>query len=249
MKSFIFVISFYLMVLQSYFLKSNALIQINVLGTGLFLPYSLGVVGYIKKNIPIDEYKITGISGGSWCSLLYSLEDDLTDYDKIWDYSIGDDDVKVRLNTNIGDFQNMMLKNLKKRYKNGSVEKLKNMSIITSRFDNQKMTIFNEKISKFNDIEDAINYCSCSSYIPYLSGALMCKEYDNKYYMDGEVTKSLNDYTQKNNTINIHRNMWSQKFKFNNIIYSDKKVAKDLFEKGWEDTERNKKILLDLVKN
>lgn len=42
----------------------KAFTNINIYGTGLFLPYSVGVIGYIKKNIVIPDYKITGISGG-----------------------------------------------------------------------------------------------------------------------------------------------------------------------------------------
>ena len=60
---------------------ANAYTTINIYGTGLFLPYSMGVVGYIKKNIPISDYRITGISGGAWCSLLYTQEDDLSNHD------------------------------------------------------------------------------------------------------------------------------------------------------------------------
>ena len=51
---------------------SNAFVNINIYGTGLYLPYSMGVIGYIKNNIPIKNYNITGISGGAWCSLLYT---------------------------------------------------------------------------------------------------------------------------------------------------------------------------------
>ena len=56
----------------------RAFVNINVYGTGLYLPYSIGVVGYIKNNIPISDYNITGISGGAWCSLLYTQEDDMS---------------------------------------------------------------------------------------------------------------------------------------------------------------------------
>ena len=38
---------------------SNAFVNINIYGTGLYLPYSMGVIGYIKNNIPIKNYNIT----------------------------------------------------------------------------------------------------------------------------------------------------------------------------------------------
>lgn len=46
----------------------NAYTNINMYGTGMFLPYSIGIIGYIKKHFPILEANITGISGGAICS-------------------------------------------------------------------------------------------------------------------------------------------------------------------------------------
>lgn len=242
MKKNLLIIFFYLLL----FIKQyNSFVTINVLSTGLFLPYSLGVLGYIKKNIPLEDVKITGVSGGSWCSVLYLLEEDLSDFDEIWKYSIGEKDMSIVLNQNIGEFQKKLYNNLSKRYEKSPIDKIKNLSIFTSVFDNKKMRIYNNKVSKFTDINDILNYCSCSSYIPYLSGTLMCKEYNNKYYMDGYITEAKKNIEK--NTINIHRNMWKQKFSFSNILYSNKETSKELFTKGWKDTEKNKNYLLEMI--
>jgi hypothetical protein len=63
--------------------------NLNIYGTGMFLPYSIGIIGYIKKHFPLTDINITGISGGAICSILYTQEDDLSNPDKIWDYTIG----------------------------------------------------------------------------------------------------------------------------------------------------------------
>jgi len=172
-------------------LTITAYTNINILGTGLFLPYSIGVIGYIKKHIPIYDYKITGVSGGAWCSLLYVLENDLSDHDKIWNYTVGDPNTKIRIHNNLDIVQNSIEVNLKNRYKHVSSETVNKLpvSIIASRYDNKKYKINKWKISEFKNINDIVDFSFCSSYIPYLSGSLMCKEYHNNYFMDGDYCK------------------------------------------------------------
>lgn len=226
--------------------------NINILGTGLFLPYSLGVIGYIKKHIPIENCKLTGVSGGSWCSLLYALEDDLSDPDKIWNSIIGyDDDFQLRITNNMPEFHQKIETNLKLRYKDVDIQRLEryNISLIATRYDNARMRFYNEKRTRFENINDFINFCSCSSYIPYLSGVLMCKEYDNKYYMDGDIFKNRRLFISPYKTLNIDRHIWGRKFKMNNIVYSNKNISRELFYQGWNDTEKHKDILLNYLRN
>ena len=226
--------------------KINAYVCINILGTGLYLPYSLGIVGYIKTCIPInDNIKLSGVSGGSWCSLLYAFENDLSNHDEIWNYTMGDDNFKLRLTSNMHEFHYKIEKNLKLRYKN--IKTIPDISIIATRFDNKKMKLYNEKITKFENINDLINYCGCSSYIPYISGTLMCKEYDNKYYLDGDIMRNPELYNCQKNFLNIHKNMWGRKFNIRNLIYADKNTSRELFMQGWNDTEKNKDYILGLL--
>ena len=97
---------------------SRAYVNINIFGTGLYLPYSMGVMGYIKKNIPIKDYNITGISGGAWCALLYTQEPDLSNHDELWDFSVGKNINRIYFHHDIRTFQNNVEKNLKLRYSN-----------------------------------------------------------------------------------------------------------------------------------
>ena len=59
---------------------------INIGATGLLLPYTLGVLGYIKHHSSINKHnsKFIGTSGGAYCSVLYCLEKDLSNHDKLW---------------------------------------------------------------------------------------------------------------------------------------------------------------------
>ena len=226
---------------------AKAYVNINILGTGLLLPYSIGIIGYIKTHIPIKTYRLTGVSGGAWCSLLYALEDDLSDHDKIWNYTIGSPDTKIRLYHNLNVFHSNIESNLKNRYKNKRLTQP--ISILATRYDNKKFGLYPEKKSEFENINDIIEFCSCSSYIPYISGALMCKEYDNKYYMDGDITRDtkLIDIKSSYSSLTIHRSMWGRKFTLNNYIYSDRDISRQLFEQGWKDTEKHKEILLKYI--
>ena len=230
---------------------SFAYVNINIFGTGLYLPYSMGVLGYIKKNIPIKNYNITGISGGAWCALLYTQEKDLSNHDYLWDFSIGKNVNKISFHNDIRTFQSNVEKNLKLRYSNIKMdsEELSKVSIVASNVVSL-FNIKNEKRSKFEDINDLINYCLCSSYIPYISGNSFSRKYKDKYYIDGEIKneKTIENSILRNdvcNDINIHRFMWGRQFS----MYLDKERSRKLFKDGWEDTEKNRDAVLLHIKN
>ena len=226
---------------------SNAFVNINIYGTGLYLPYSMGVIGYIKNNIPIKNYNITGISGGAWCSLLYTQETDLSNHDTIWDYSIGKDVSHICIHNDMRVFQNNVEKNMKLRYSNKEPLNLDKISIISTNI-NKIYNIKNEKHSNFDNINDLIEFCLCSSYIPYISGSTFSKKYKDNYYIDGEIKNDK--YAKLNNeknTINIDRFMWGRQFTRKELLYLDKDKSRELFNNGWEDTESNKEKIMNIL--
>jgi len=227
--------------------RVNAYVNINVLGTGFYLPYSLGVLGYIKKNINIPEYKITGISGGSWISLMYCLEDDLSDHEEIWKYIINDKNYKIKINSNLGEYVNTVSSNLKQRYKDIDEDVVKSLpiSIISTKLNRMPKNV---KISNFDNIEDIIENCLCSSYIPYISGKGMSKKYKDEHFIDGSLWENRDLIKTDNVSIDIHRNMWGRKFDIKDFVYSDYKTSEKLFKYGWEDTENNKDNLDKLIR-
>ena len=229
----------------------NAFVNINVYGTGLYLPYSIGVVGYIKKYIPIKNYNITGISGGAWCSLLYTQEDDLSNHDTIWDYSIGKDVSRICIHNDMRVFQNNVEKNMKLRYANKDVLNLDKISIISTNV-NKLYNMKNEKHSAFDNINDLIDFCLCSSYIPYISGTTFSKKYKDGYYIDGEIKNDKYAKLNKNNninTLNIDRFMWGRQFTRKELLYLDKDRSRELFNNGWEDTEKYKDKIMNIIKD
>jgi hypothetical protein len=226
---------------------ANAYTTINIYGTGLFLPYSMGVVGYIKKNIPISDYRITGISGGAWCSLLYTQEDDLSNHDKIWSYTIGNNVTKLKLQSDLKTFQKNVEDNLKVRYKSRKAKNLDKISIISTKLDGALFKLKTEEKTNFTNIDDVIDFCLCSSYLPYLSGSTFSKKYKGSRYIDGDIKYDYKNENKEHNKIIIHRHMWDRKFTPDNYLYLDKDKSRELFEYGWMDTEKNKDLLISKI--
>jgi hypothetical protein len=234
---------------------SFAYVNINIFGTGLYLPYSMGVLGYIKKNIPIKNYNITGISGGAWCALLYTQEKDLSNHDDLWDFSIGKNVNKISFHNDIRTFQSNIEKNLKLRYSGRDIIDNNNkISIIASNVK-AIYNIKNVKKNDFTDINDLIDYCLCSSYIPYISGNTFSKKYKDKYYVDGEIKNSKtleiigSDDIVSSSSIDIDRFIWGRMYSQKALMFLDKENSKKLFNEGWEDSDKNREILLSKVKN
>jgi hypothetical protein len=212
--------------------------NLNIYGTGMFLPYSIGIIGYIKKHFPLQltDLNITGISGGAICTILYTQEDDLSNPDKIWDYTIGAD-VNELLLKDLRVFQKNVGNNLKLRYNNTQSRNIDKISIISTNVNTMK----NEKISNFKNINDLIDFSLCSSYIPYISGNTIGKKYNEVNYMDGEIFRDYK-YNKKQTcptTISIHRKIWGREFPLINYVYTNKQISRDLFNYGWIDTEKN----------
>lgn len=227
-----------LIILLSLFIISNTYMNLNIYGTGMFLPYSIGIIGYIKKHFPLQlaDLNITGISGGAICTILYTQEDDLSNPDKIWDYTIGAD-VNELLLKDLRVFQKNVGNNLKLRYNNTQSRNIDKISIISTNVNTMK----NEKLSNFKNINDLIDYSLCSSYIPYISGDTLTKKFNGVDYMDGEIFRD-NKYNKKQTcptTISIHRKIWGREFPFINYVYTNKQISRDLFNYGWTDTEKN----------
>jgi hypothetical protein len=228
----------YLFILLNEIIKSFCLVNINVGTTGLLIPYSIGALGYIKNNLNIRDYHLTGISGGSFASVIYHLEDDLTNHDKIWDKLIGTDNYVIKFNKNLEEFQQIIKLNMINNYKSNYKSNIP-ISIVVSRINNLK--IINEKISHFNNFEELLDYCLCSSYIPFICGNNFSKKYKNNNYIDGGIFKKLHHFDcvdKCEKTIYIHKQMANRTFDFKDYLYLDKNVSRKLFNYGWSDCEK-----------
>jgi hypothetical protein len=228
----------YLLFLFKEILQVFCFTNINVDTTGLLIPYSIGALGYIKTNLSNKDYHLTGISGGSFASVIYYLEKDLSNHNYIWNKLIGDDNYTVKFNKNLEEFQQIIKKNIINGYKDFDITNIP-VSIIVSKIE--KMQIINKKINKFADLEELIEYCICSSYIPYMCGKTFTKKYKNENYIDGGIFKNIHHFDcvdKCENSIHISRKMANRNFDYYDHLYLDKKISNKLFNYGWNDCKK-----------
>ena len=128
-------------------------------------------------------------------------------------------------------------KNIMDKYKHVDINNIP-ISIVVSKINN--LIITNEKISKFSNLEELLDYCICSSYIPYICGNTFSKKYKNSNFIDGGIFKNLHHFDcidKCENTLYIHTRMANRKFNYNDYLFLDKNKSEKLFNYGWNDCE------------
>lgn len=213
-------------------------LRLNVGSTGLLFPYTLGTLAYIKANINPSNCHLTGTSGGAWCSLLYNLENKL-DHDDLWSSLMGDKSQVVHLfdRTSMENFQKKIAVTIMDKYKHINVSNMP-LSVIVTKLSNGYPE--NLKIDKFDDLEEIVSYCLCSSYIPYISGSIGYMIYNGTKYMDGVITPNKN---LLGNEIHINKASWNRKFKLKDRLVLNFESSKRLYDDGWNDAKLNLKYL------
>lgn len=219
------------------FIQNISTFNINVGSTGILFSYTLGALAYIKTRVKPTNYNLVGISGGSWCSIIYHFEKDMTDHDHLWSTIVGNKNESVSLlnKRSMYKFQRKVAENFRYRYADKDISGLP-LSIITTELQNKKAV--NVIIDKYDNLDDLINYCICSSYIPYICGNNFYTIYKNKKYIDGELFKNEGLLLREDPMIYLHKNTWNRKFNIKDHLYLDFNRSKVLFENGWKDAEK-----------
>lgn len=213
--------------------------NICVGSTGLLFSYSMGALSYLKSQSKIQniDYHLIGTSGGSWCSLIYHLEDDISDHGVLWNNYIGERDKKIRLlnRNDMKGLQKSMENGIKFRHRNKNISDIP-LSIITTKLVD-KIYPKNVIINKFDDIDDIINYSICSSYIPYICGNKYHIQYKNELFVDGHIfrDRKLIDHCH----LHLDKKTWGRKYRFRDGFVLDYDISKKLFENGWNDAMKN----------
>lgn len=208
--------------------------------------YMVGVMGYIKKHFDIDNYRYTGSSAGSWITVISKYENNLTDFDTIWKEFINKD-IKykacIRKYKNIPD---MIKGNILSKY--GNVKIKRDIGIYVSKITDKNKYI--KKLSyDYNNLEELLELCHCSSYIPIISGTNITRKYKNNNYIDAIFTlknEKEDIITNKKNTIIITKHIWNRSFTIKDYIQCDYSSYKTLYNYGWNDTKKNHNKLLQI---
>lgn len=209
--------------------------NICVGSTGLLFSYTMGALSFLKKtNL---NYHFTGISGGSWCSLIYHLENDISKHDTLWYNYVGNRNKKINLfnRNDMKLLQQSMANGIKTRHGNKNVSEIP-LSIITTKIiDN--MYPQNVIIHDFDDIDDVVNYALCSSYIPYICGKSRHTEYKNEKYIDGYIFRNENLISHCD--LHLDKTTWGRKYKITDGFELNYQISEKLFNEGWNDARNN----------
>lgn len=211
--------------------------NICVGSTGLLFSYTMGSLAYMKSHTNNVDYHLIGTSGGSWCSLIYLLENDISNHDNLWDNYIGERNLEIKLlnRDNMIQLQKSMQNGIKKRYENAKTTHLP-LSIVTTKIVD-KMNFENVIIDRFDDIDDTIQYSLCSSYIPYICGKKHYLEYKNERFIDGHLFRN-EEMLSNNCQFNLDKTTWGREYRMSDGFFLNYEISSELFENGWKDTMR-----------
>lgn len=205
--------------------------HMNIGATGLLFSYTLGVLSYIKNVVRPVNYTLTGISGGSWCSFLYHFEPNIDDHELLWSVLVGQKNKTVCLmrRSSMQQFQEQVAVNFKSRYKDCDVAGIP-LTIVSTRRNGRSLQ--NVKINQFDSIDDLVNYCMCSSYIPLISGPSLFKTYKNEKYVDGEICKT------KCIANCINSKTWGRKYDLKTKFVLNYNTSLMLYNDGYNDASK-----------
>lgn len=215
--------------------------NIYVGSTGLLFPYSLGALSYIKSEIKPDKCHFHGVSGGAWCSIIYDIENDLQDHDKLWNTYIGNNNTTFKIYDmkTMENIHKNMAKNVLKRYKQKKKTNIPPLSIYVTQVEH--MIPKNIVINDFKNIEDILMYASYSSYIPFICGKGLWMQDGNCKYLDGAFfhKKPNINFDYEIDVLDI---MKTDRSKINKRFILDIHKSRHMFKKGWEYSKNNFKL-------
>lgn len=209
---------------------------ITVYPGGLTGFYSLGVSAYIKDTYDVSKYYFLGASAGSWNSLLFTSKDPSE--------KVINDLLSTKLfytSRTLPQLTEGLSDHIRTNYKDDDFN-LDRLHISVSKLD---LWRFKPHILyNFTDLNDAVNGCLYSSYIPFVTSKFRRMPINN-IIMDGGINtfppKQISAY------LNIYPSMWGRNFcpgsGFKYPSASGEDYFIDMYLQGYQDSKRNKKIL------
>jgi len=208
------------------------------LGPGGFtMPYTLGICKFIKDNYDLSNYNFIGSSAGSWLAVYLASDISSDNIQKIIDnYSIKFENSNKNFLYKwhyTGDF----LKDEYFKYIKNSdyIINNKNTKVSVTRYKDRKLV--NELLYDYNNIDELLELCKYSSYIPLLTGNNLPK-YNDIITIDSFFTNINFEYD-----ILIYFGTFDRKFTMREIIGRTKTTANEYFEEGYSDALKNKNKL------
>jgi hypothetical protein len=173
---------------KKYF-KDKKVISLNTEGYYGF--YLMGICSYIKDNYNTSDYKFLGSSAGAWNALYMTLKSD----PKFMINTIVKNDIYK--NKNIFQIDYEIKDRILQYYKTNEFD-LDKLFISVSTFGQTNI------YTDFENLEDAIDCCIASSYIPYVTGSIIHK-YKSKF-----IGEEFEEYPYLNkDTFFITKSIWN----------------------------------------
>lgn len=214
------------------FVKSTPVVHFTTGGLGLF--YQLGVTKYILENYNFDKnVHYSGISAGSYCALLCSIDAKSKEMDNIVDTFFD-------LSKNLEDdefwksVQNNARTAVQRIYTTPRTPK--NLHIgVTSILPKPKRNY----LENFEDINDALEACIASSHVPLLCGSLSVK-YKDEHLCDGGFAGKYDTPRDYYKVIDIDANMFYPTImKDGQAFVWDPNVFFNLYDRGYTDARNH----------
>ena len=224
--------------------KNKKLLTISPGGLKGF--YTLGVCTYIKENYDNNDWIYSGASSGAWNALFMCKKNNNSDFLKTIH------DIDYESFSDINDVEQILKYEIMKNYKTEDFN-LDKLFVAVTIFNKVKITT--NIYSEFDSLQDAIDCCIASSHIPFITGKIIHK-YKNNFAFDGgfgiypyvklltpmlNITPNIWDDSDTDNFLDLD-NLNIRQNNINSILFT-------LFEKGYNDSFLNKKIIDDYVLN
>ena len=193
---------------------NNIIKYLYLAPAGFTMPYNLGICKFIKEHYPLDDYKFIGSSAGSWLSVFLASDMNLNDK-MIKDYS------ELFENRGILYKWHNVCPFLEKEYTDRINDNQfildKRVKISISNYNNK--TVSNILIDDYENLQELLNLCTVSSYIPILSGLKM-PLVNNSITFDGYFTEP--EFEHRRISLKICNSMFDRHFTFFDVIGKSK---------------------------
>lgn len=202
---------------------------------GFTMPYTLGVCQFIKEHYSLNNYKFIGASAGSWLSVYLASDMFLTD-NLIKEYSLmfENKDIFYKWHNICPFLQNEFTTSIN----DTSFVNKKLIKVSVSNYE--KKTITNKLIDDYDNLQELLQLCSISSYIPILSGLSIPKR-NNLITFDGYFTEPK--FENINIKLKICNSMFNRKFTLYDVVGKSKININELINLGYYDSIQNKYYL------
>jgi len=208
--------------------------------------YMLGLCKFIKEHYDLREYVFSGASAGAWNALILCYRGDITDIEQ---HVLNKDIFDLQCLLNI---EHIVKKRILSRYSDDDFE-LDKLIIGTTVVENFRLKTY--IYSGFTTLNDAVECCTASSHIPFITGGL-CHKYRGLLTFDG----GFSEYPYINYRyadIHLTPSIWKgnrsveQKLDDPNVsiedfttIFSNKQFdIRDMIKTGYDDADENKEWL------